>query len=267
MFLVYFLFFGATFAQTKLQGPVEVLPSPQSYEDFEHQNKGCPENSECDEVMGLQLSRWKKLLTSLKSSSVSEEKKAQALEDFRKKYGIPVDFYTTIKSQQGFRPLYFSSPCPNHLSKDDSKRILKGSAFVKSFGPKSAIIWRDQAQLEVPIGELVRPQPVRAYFKEAPVDYLLPLGDQPLYLTGEHLHILREDDDVFYTLRISPDGDWRIVPTELSKLSLRESRRDNAKCPDEKTSTEIFKNDFCKSVFDEKEESSVIIRMHQGCAI
>lgn len=267
MFLMYFLFFGVSYGQTKLQGPVEVLPNPQSYEDFEHQNKGCPENSECDEVMGLQLSRWKKLLSSLKSSDASEEKKAEALESFRSKYGIPVEFYTTVKSQQGFRPLYFSSPCPNHNPKNASQKILKGSAFVKGFNPKSAVIWRDQAQLEVPVGELLQPQPVRAYFKDAPVDYLLPLGDQPLYLTGKHLYVLREDDELFYTLRISPDGEWRIVPTELSKLSLREGRRDNAKCPDEKTSTEIFKNDFCKSIYDEKEERTVIIRMHQGCAI
>ena len=267
MFLVYLLFFGIAYGQTKLQGPVEVLPSPQSYEDFEHQNKGCPENSECDEVMGLQLSRWKKLLTTLKSSSLSEEKKAEALEEFRKKYGIPVEFYTTVKSQQGFRPLYFSSPCPSHNPKQESGKILKGSAFVKEMGPKTATIWRDQAQIEVPIGELLKPQPVRAYFKDAPVDYFLPLGDQPLYLSGEHLYVLREDDEVFYTLRISPDGKWMIVPTEFSRLSQREARRDNAKCPDEKTSTEIFKNDFCKSVFDEKEERAVVIRMHQGCAI
>lgn len=267
MFLVYLLFFGVNFAQGKLQGPVEVLPNPQSYEDFEHQNKGCPENSECDEVMGLQLSRWKKLLNSLKNSKISEEKKAQELDEFRSKYGIPVEFYTTIKSQQGFKPLFFSSPCPNHQSKDESKRILKGTAFLKSLNEKKATVWRDQAQIEVPVGELLIPQPVRAYFKDAPVDFLLPLNDQPLYLTGEHLYIIREDDELFYTLRVSSNGEWKIVPTELSKLSSREARRDNAKCPDEKTATDVFKIEFCKSIFDEKEDRSIITRMHQGCAI
>ncbi len=267
MFLVYFLFFGLISAEAKLQGPVEVLPNPKSYEDFEHQNKGCPENSECDKVMGLQLSRWKKLLSSLKSSGFTEEKKAQLLDEFRSKYGIPVDFYTTIKSQQGFKPLYFSSPCSNHNFKDDSKKILRGTAFIKGIGKEAAIIWRDQAQMEVPIGELLRPQPVRVYFKESPVDYFLPLGDQPLYLTGEYVYVLREDDEVFYTLRVSRDGEWKIVPTELSRLSSREERRDNAKCPDEKTNSEVFKIDFCKTTYDEKEEKSVITRMHQGCAI
>lgn len=267
MFLVYLLIFGVNLAQGKLQGPVEVLPNPQSYEDFEHQNKGCPENSECDEVMGLQLSRWKKLLSEIKKSKDSEEKRAETLENFRSKYGIPVEFYTTLKSQQGFRPLYFNSPCSHHNFKDDSKKILKGTAFLKGLSSKSAIIWRDQAQMEVPTEELLRAQPVRVYQKEGPEDYYLPLNDQPLYLTGKYLYVLREDDEVFYTLRISPEGEWRIVPTEFSKLSSREERRDYAKCPDEKTATDVFKIDFCKSVYDEKEEKSQIVRMHQGCAI
>lgn len=267
MFLVYLLFFGVNFAQAKLQGPVEVLPSPQSYEDFEHQNKGCPENSECDEVMGLQLSRWKKLMSSIKNSKFSEEKKAQEIEEFRSKYGIPVDFYTIIKSQQGFKPLFFNSPCSHHNFKDDSKKILKGTAFLKGLNSKSATVWRDQAQIEVPTGELLKAQLVRIYFKEGPEDYYLPLNDQPLYLAGKYLYVLREDEEVFYTLRISPDGEWRIVPTELSRLSTREARRDNAKCPDEKTSDEVFKIDFCKSVYDEKEDKSLIVRMHLGCAI
>jgi hypothetical protein len=267
MFLVYLLFFGVSFAQAKLQGPVEVLPSPQSYEDFEHQNKGCPENSACDEVMGLQLTRWKKLLHSIKNSKDSEEKKAQLLDEFRNKYGIPVDFYTTIKSQQGFKPLYFNSPCSHHNFKDDSKKILKGTAFLKGLSSKSATIWRDQAQMEVPTEELLKAQHVRVYSNDGPEDYYLPLNDQPLYLAGKHLFVLREDDDVFYTLRISQEGEWKIVPTEFSKLSSREERRDNAKCPDEKTSDEIFKIEFCKSVYDESLDKSFIMRMHQGCAI
>lgn len=267
MFLVYLLIFGVSFAQGKLQGPIEVLPNPQSYEDFEHLNKGCPENSECDSVMGLQLSRWKNLVTSLKTSSFSEEKKAQLLESFRQKYGIPVEFYTTIKSQQGMKPLFFNSPCPNHNPKEEPKKVLRGTAFVKSLSEKSATIWRDQAQLEIPVGELLRPQLLRVYFKDSPQDYYLPLADQPLYVAGKYVYLLREDDELFYTLRVGPGGAWQIVPTEPARLSVREARRENAKCPDEKTTDEVFKVDFCKSVYDEKEDQALIIRMHQGCAI
>ena len=99
MRLTYLLIFITLsgFAQNKPR--IHVIPNPQSLEDFDHEFKGCPENSECDQVMGHMLSRWKLLISKLKEIP-DTNKNAQALELFRAKYGIPAEFYTNQKSQQ-----------------------------------------------------------------------------------------------------------------------------------------------------------------------
>ncbi len=93
--------------------------------------------------MGHMLSRWKELGTKLKEIT-DTNKVAQAIELFRAKYGIPVEFYTNQKSQQGFKPVLYSSPCKAHNPKDQKEKVLKGIAFVKGISNEKAHIWRDQ---------------------------------------------------------------------------------------------------------------------------
>jgi hypothetical protein len=185
---------------------IELLPAPKAPEDYEHQFKGCLENSECDQVMGHQLSRWNELVKKLKLPEMEEKERVRYLELFRAKYGIPVEFYTVQKSQQGFKPLLFNSSCREHNPKSGAK-ILRGTAFLKGLSHEKAVVWRDQTQIEVPIGELLTPQPVVAYRDAAIARYELPLGDQPLFIRNNHLYVLREADDLFYFLTVSEAGD------------------------------------------------------------
>lgn len=264
-YLTFFLTFSL-FAQSKPQ--IEVLKNPQSLEDFEHQFKGCPENSECDQVMGLQLGRWKDLVAKLKDEEMSASKKVQFLELFRQKYGIPVEFYTFQKSQLTFKPLLYNSSCRQHNPKEKDKKILRGSAFLKSISATEGVIWRDQTQIQVPVGELFIPQPVQVYFPEA-VTYQLPLGDQPLFIKNKELHILREEEGLFYVLKISSTGDWKIADVDLSRLSYWEDKRENTTCPVEKEKTKsiYFESSFCKKIWDEDTKSLLTIKLNEGCII
>lgn len=264
----YLLFFISlsVFSQTQLQ--IQLIPNPKTIDDFDHQFKGCLENSECDLAMGLQLTRWKDLLSKIGDEKVEASKRAPYIELFRAKYGIPVEFYTLQKSQQGFKPMLFDSPCKEHNPKEGPK-ILKGTAFVKSLSKEKAVVWRDQVQIEVPTGELLLPQPVMVY-EGATVDtYQLPLGDQPMYIKNKDVHVLREEDGFFYMLQVSLNGDWKIESVDSAKLSKWEDHRSEVTCPKDKKKLDfrVFGIEFCKTVWNEDLKKTQVVKMHQGCVI
>lgn len=267
MRITYLLFFISLSAFSQPSPQIKVIPNPQSIEDFDHQFKGCLENSECDQIMGLQLTRWKDLIT--KVQAVPAAKKAQYLELFRAKYGIPVEFYTTQKSQQGFKPLLFNSHCKLHNPKDPESKILKGMAFLKSLSKEKAVIWRDQTQIEVPVGKLLVPQPVIVYGEKETQTFQLPIGDQPLFIKKNELYVLKEEEGLFYILKVSANGEWKIENLDFTRLSEWEDKRSEVTCPKDKTklAPKIFEIEFCKSVWNEDLKKTVVVKMHQGCII
>lgn len=247
---------------------IRVIEEPKSLEDFEHQFKGCPANSECDQVMGHQLQNWQTMVKRLSSSeSTPSVKKAMEVEEFREKAGIPAEFYTTRKSQQGFRPLFFNSPCKDHNPKKEDERILRGTAFIKSITKDKAIVWRDQAQIEVPVGDLLTPQPVTVFTATGADNYFIPIDDQPLFIKDKSLHILKEDEGFFYVLKIDAKGEWKIVDVDMTRLSEWEDKREYISCPGEKEkkTPKQFGAVFCKQVWDEDLKKPVVVRMHAGC--
>jgi hypothetical protein len=270
MRLTYLLIFLTLSAFGQNKPRIHVIPNPQSLEDFDHEFKGCPENSECDQVMGHMLSRWKLLISKLKEIS-DTSKNTQALELFRAKYGIPTEFYTNQKSQQGFKPALYSSPCKEHNPKDPKdlkEKVLRGISFVKSISNEQAIIWRDQAQIELPLKDNMTPQPVKVYYEQGAVTYQLPLNDQPLFIKARELYILKEEDGFYYTLKVSENGDWKIVNLNMAELSKWEDKRDYMDCPkDLEKAPAMFTSGFCKSVWDIDAKKTVPVRMNQGCLI
>lgn len=264
----YLLFFLTLSAFGQIKPKIEVIPNPKSLEDFDHQYKGCLENSECDQVMGLQLTRWKDLITKVREDKITPAKKAQFLELFRAKYGIPVEFYTYQKSQQGFKPLLFNSSCKDHNPKDDSKKVLRGMAFLKSLAMDKAIVWRDQTQIEVPT-DLVIAQPVTVYYPDGAKTYSLPLNDQPLFIKNKSLYVLKEEDSFFFALKVEANGDWKIEDLDMTRLSDWEDKKQTVTCPKDKTNStpKIFGVEFCKTVWDEDLRKEVTVKMHQGCII
>ncbi len=269
MRITFLLFFASISAFSQTTPQIQVMKDPRSIEDFEHQFKGCLENSECDQVMGLQMTRWRNLVNKLKDDPMDSAKKAKFVELFRAKEGIPAEFYTYQKSQQGFKPMLFDSPCKNHNPKDRSKKVLKGTSFVIGLSKEKATIWRDQAKLEVPVGELIIPQPVIVYNGTEQVLYQLPLGDMPLFIKNNQLHILREDDGFFYDLAVASDGTWKVEYLDFSKLSDYQDRLSEATCPKDATklAPEMFGVEFCKNVWNDDQKKTVVVKMHSGCVI
>lgn len=262
-YLLLFLTFSAL-AQNKPR--IQVIPNPQSIEDFDHEFKGCPENSECDQVMGHMLTQWKTLITKLKDSSDSS-KNAQMLELYRSKYGIPVEFYTNQKSQTAFKPALYSSSCKDHNPKTGDK-VFKGLSFIKSLSSETAIIWRDQSQTELPIKGTLVPQPVRVFYESGPVTYQLPIDDQPLFIKGRELYVLKEEDGFYFMMKISDKGEWKIVSVDMTQLSYWEDKRSEVTCPkDTEKAPAQFRVEFCKSIWDSDAKKTIPVKLRQGCVI
>jgi hypothetical protein len=267
MRLTYLLIFLSLSVSAQNKPRIQVIPNPESLEDFDHEFKGCPENSECDQVMGHMLSRWKGLISKLKEIP-DKNKNAQALELFRAKYGIPVEFYTNQKSQLGFKPVLYTSPCKEHRQKDQKENTLKGIAFVKSMSADQAIVWRDQSQIELPLKDNLVPQPVRVYFDQGAVTYQLPLNEQPLFIKNRELYILKEEDGFYYTLKVSENGDWKIINLDMTQLSYWEDKRSEVVCPkDPERAPKEFHVQFCKSVWNSDAKKVIPVRVQQGCLI
>jgi hypothetical protein len=267
MNIIYFIIFLFSVAMGQPSRRIQVIDNPQTAEDFDHLNKGCPENSECDQIMGQMLLKWKETINNLIKQETSESQKAKELEGFRSKFGIPTEFYTYERSQLGFKPILHSSPCKSHNPKDQKQKVYRGTSFIKSISHEKIIIWRDQTQIELPPNDLILPQKTIVYFESGPETYLLPLGDQPIYIQNKSLHILKEEDGFYFMLKISPQGEWKIVDLEPLKLNEWESHRQNVNCPKEETpsKTTVFENEFCKTVWDIDKKRTVVIKLQNGC--
>lgn len=264
----YLIFFISISAFATKRPKIELIPPPKTIEDYDHHFKGCLENSECDQVMGLQLSRWNELIKKLRDEVQESSKKSQFLDLFREKYGIPVEFYTNEKSKQSFKPLLYNSPCKTH-NPPNGEKVLKGTSFIKSLSKDKAIVWRDQAQIEVPIGEMLSLQPVFAYRDKKFIQYLLPLNDQPLFMRQGELYVLREEDDFFYFLSVSEKGEWKIQNIDMTRLSEWNDQRSEITCPKDSIQSDkkYYQNEFCKNIWDEDLKQKIIIKMHKGCTI
>lgn len=268
MSVIYFMIFFSLSLFGQEKPNVQKITPTKSMEDFEHQFKGCLENSHCDEIMGLQLTEWKDFLKNIKEKNEFGSKKAEKIENFRVKKGIPVEFYTTDKSQIGFKPLLYDSPCKVHSVPGELK-VQRGLSFVKSIDKEKAVIWRNETQIEVPLGDFFFPQIITVFFSDKQASFLTPIDEQPLFIRDSSLFFLKEDHENFYILKISPNGEWKIVDIEMSELLLMSERKKDSTCPNDLTKIQgkIFNSDICQSIWNEDEKKHVIIKMQRGCLI
>jgi hypothetical protein len=190
-----------------------------------------------------------------------------AIELYRSKYGIPVELYITEKGKGIFKPAIHNSSCKEHNPKSGEK-ILRATLFIKSLSASKVLIWRDQSQIELPIADQLIPQTVTVYYESGPENYLLPIGDQILFIKNKELFILREEDDLYYTLAINPQGEWRVSSIDLTQLSQWEDHRSEVDCPGEKMKpTNVFMFHYCKTVMDADSKKILKVRYSQGCFI
>jgi hypothetical protein len=79
---------------------------------------------------------------------------------------------------------------------------------------------------------------------------------------------LREDEGLYYTLKVSENGDWKIVSIDMTQLSKWEDKRSEVTCPkDPEKGPPEFNIQFCKTVWDVDAKKALPVKIRQGCLI
>lgn len=248
---------------------IHLLPQESKGFEGDHQNSGCPENSECDQVMGLQLKRWQNLLRNLQDKEKDSKKQVKFIQGFLDLYGVPAEFYTNSKSAQSFKPLYYNSPCREHNPKDKPlEKVLRGMSFIKKTTPTGVVIWRDQATLEIPLSDQIQLAKLDIQEEGTLKSYYIPLDEEPLYLSKDGPVFLREDDGLFYGLQILNSGDWKIAGLDFTNLSFFESKKKMVDCP-KNDKTPLLEGPFhtviCKEIWDHSAKKNRLAILRRGC--
>ncbi len=249
---------------------IQILPQETKGFDNDHENSGCPENSECDQVMGLQYKRWQNLLRNLQLKKSTPQKITQFIQGHLENYGIPTEFYTTHKSAKSFKPISYNSPCRDHNPKGKPlERVLRGISFVKKTTKDSAVIWRDQAVLEVPLNEDFNLADLTIQTDSGEQNLKLPLDEEPLYLNKDGAVFIREDDGLFYALQIQFSGEWKIVNVDMTNLTNFDSRKRSIECGTKEKAPKLsgpYTYAICKEIWDDSAKKLRPIILRRGCS-
>ena len=243
------------------------------YEEIAHENEGCPENSECDALMGLQMKNWKNLAASLKGADKSNALTNKLLQDFISSKGWPSSFYARPDIRSTLAPILFSSSCAPHNSKEPTLKLMKAEAFIKDVKSGSATIIKGNTEYKLKIGETIFLQQVIVHRPDkSKQEYWLPLSEQPLFIDGSELYTLVESEDFFSYLKSSPDGSWNFSVNPPDKANESASfyydQSEEVSCPEEAKAIAIpfgFQRTYCKSLLNIEGKNAGVIQYFWDC--
>ncbi|MEX1100208.1 MAG: hypothetical protein WEB87_07270 [Bacteriovoracaceae bacterium] len=221
-----------------------------TYEDLAHENPGCPENSICSEEMGKKMIKWNEFAKKLKE----KKRPGKALDEFRRKNGLPVSFLATKDSALSLDPILYTSRCEHHNPKDANKTVYKGIQFFRN-NPQSKSALFDS---------------VIVYDGSSRRRYQVPYEDAPLMIKDQNVVVVQEYDELFYHLAISADGKWKALNLSPQDISKARQTLENAQCPDEESGQKIdiganhLKN-YCKKIWNKDLKKEQLIRLVWSC--
>lgn len=265
--ILFSLFFRALplFAQTQTAEPAKSL----TYQDFAHPNKGCPENSDCDEVMGKLLDKWKKLAERWESD-LPRSTKVKEMQLQLSQFGWPVEFYVKSQAKSGLNPILLSSTCSLHNPKDKpNDRIWRGQAFVRGTEGELVLFSRGDTEFKIKQADLFHLRPVIVYENDQPPKkFFLPIEENPIYLEKGKLQVVVESEGVYAMLGIPTDGLWEVHLSPESGLSEYFEDRTDVDCPKDAAKTEApwFQFTHCQKLMNKDTGKAVVAQYFSACA-
>lgn len=95
--------------------------------------------------------------------------------------------------------------------------------------------------------------------------YEIPYGDQPLFIKNNKLIIVKEYEEAFYHMAISPTGKWQILNISPKQTSKGRINRENASCKEKSKGNDFFLGSYCAKIWDEDKKESVLIEQDWAC--
>lgn len=196
-----------------------------------HEYPGCPINSYCSEDSGKLILKWEKMI-----NSISPKNKHKKLKAFLSEQGLPVEFLTTKESKVPLDPVSWNSRCKIHNPKNPNNNIFKAFKFFNNSPKSKHTIFT----------------PVTLYDGVKKINFEIPYQDQIVLIKNNQAVLLKDYDDFYYQLGITPDGKYSIVnlPYKVVKKALSKKIKE-VKCPDKMDiDNKYFAKTFCQKVLD-----------------
>ncbi|MBY0516947.1 MAG: hypothetical protein K2P81_08570 [Bacteriovoracaceae bacterium] len=243
------------------QGAIE------QYEEISHENKGCPENSECDATMGKLLRQWDALSFRWKSGPSGSALLQKELPFVTAKRGWPGEFYARPAVRSTLAPVLYSSPCTQHRSKNPSEVMLRGLGFMKGVKDQHVVMTKEDTEYSLKLGEAVFLQTV-VHFppNKPPVTYYLPLEEKPLYFEEDVMVSIVERDDLYALLKAKPDGSWTFIPSPGEGLSKYSEAQEDTECPKNIIPNPVgFFKTYCQKISYQDGSPAGVVQLFWGC--
>lgn len=241
---------------------------------------GCEENALCDKEMGQHLLEWQALLKKLqtpesgaKGKAMSPTEIAREIEKFRASSGLPMEFYSRILAFKQFSPLLWDSPCKIHRHQDKNKQVYVAMSFLKNAQNNQAEIVHKGVLHFIPQGELFQLDPLFVYDPSAKnkaastQTFFVPHGEIPLVMDQGQLVLPREDEGIYYYLRISAAGKFKVADEKIgTPIEVVEVECD----PEVKSLwagkySGLFESSYCRELWDVKEKKKKHMLVSWSC--
>jgi hypothetical protein len=215
-----------------------------------HEIEGCPINSICSLELGKQRLHWDKFIheLQLKGYSSSDKNKVKLLDDYRKKFGLPVGHYvlgSLLKKVAEHRPILWDSHCDYQKVDKDGSSLYLGESFVQQTTNNTIDFVQQGKYQSLSLQDWMMFTPallIQKNFSSSKV-FRIPNGDFPVMLSHGDMTFLRDEEGLYYYLKITDTGQWSVVPKPSVKNEFR-----LMECPSEKKIKTIFHEDLMQTI-------------------
>ena len=210
---------------------------------IDHQNVGCPTNSECSKEMGLFYKNWIKIL---------KTKNVKKMQSFYQKNGYPLEVWVK-KEHKNKEMILWDSRCRNHN---------ENSVYIKS----ALIRGKDVTKLSKSKLYDVRHALVLSDKKVSP--YIISNTDLPLYSSNKGLVFLKSIEGNYYGHSVSSQGEYTFLKTTEPKEYPR-----TVSCPKKlkneykkiKHTNGLYSGHFCQKLWNKSRKNFDYIMTGWDC--
>lgn len=227
----YHLFIALLFTSFSLGAKEEFQPYM-----IAHKTKGCPENSYCQPEQAKDQMKWKDNMMAMSKNKI------QDLNLLKESMGAPVDFYLATNSPNEEKTILWDSRCENH--RKANPKIYLARTFLK------------QLPIDTPTANAHIPFLLIQKGKEL-LRFAYSKGDFPLYYENDAIFLNREEEGVYYAVKIFSSGKYQFLEPITTKLVPEE-----VACPDDLvakfreliTNKAVYTSAVCRQIWDRKKE-------------
>lgn len=219
-----------------------------NYDQYAHENIGCPGNSICNKETGKKYKSWKSFI----KNNRKDPDIANKLQKYINKFGIPLSFLTSSQPIVKRNGIYFESHCEYHNPPKTKPTFFKGMKFTKHLASNSTDLF----------------SPVIVYSKNKKTSYQSPYLAHPYYLEAGSLIVPMEQDGYYYKISIDQNGKIKVFDKPAPKyLEMVESGK-TTPCPkdsDYKIDNKFYAKSFCKNIWNNSSKKYDIVRLTWVC--